>query len=250
MHDQNGPARIALILRQIAEHNRKGLRQVDVVNLTALDKATVHRVLKALAASGFLATGKDRKRFHLGPLIYELASVTSTPFDLRSICEPFLQSLVRQTDNTVMMSVRDGLDCLCLRRVSGDYPVQVVTVEEGARRPLGVGGGTQVILAALPEAEWRTIVTKNLDRCAERGLSETAVVAAIERIREAGYASQRTATTEAAWTISVALMSSSGRPVASLSVVGITERMTGEREPAILQALQNAKREIEESLSA
>lgn len=250
MQGNNGIARTAFILRQVAENNRSGLRMTDIAILANLDKATVHRVLKAMTASGLLTTGADPRRYHVGPLVYEVVGIASPGFDLRSLVEPVLQELADHTESTVMLSVRDGLDGLCLRRVSGVYPIQVLTVEEGARRPLGVGAGTQVLLAALPDVECRAIVARNSVRCLERGLEESAVLASVQRIREVGYASQRTAKTPAAWSISVALLSGAGRPVASVSVLGITERLTGAREGFVLEAIREAKRRIEADFAA
>jgi DNA-binding IclR family transcriptional regulator len=202
-----------------------------------------------MVATGLLVTGEDSRHYHLGPFVYELVGVASPGFDLRALAEPVLRALADQTESTVMLSVREGLDGLCVRRISGAYPIQVFAVEEGARRPLGVGAGTQVLLAALPEVECYTIVMRNLARCLELGLDETSIMDAVERIRKAGYASQPTAKTAAAWTVSMSLLSNAGRPVGSVSVLGITERMTGAREAFIFEAVLEAKRQIEAGLA-
>jgi DNA-binding IclR family transcriptional regulator len=49
--------------------------------------------------------------------------------------------------------VRTGNDTLCVDRRIGSYPIQVLSIEVGARRPLGVSSAGVAILAAMPTPE-------------------------------------------------------------------------------------------------
>src|SRR5690606_31297222 len=88
----------------------------------------------------------------------------ATRFDIAELARPALIRLARETGDTVFLSVREGLDAICLERQVGSYPIKTLTLDVGDRRPLGVGAGSLALLAFLPEAEIAEIIASNEPR--------------------------------------------------------------------------------------
>src|SRR6266850_1377935 len=58
--------RALLLLREIAAHNRTGSRLLDLATRTALQRPTVHRMLKCLASENMVQQDGDTHRYFLG----------------------------------------------------------------------------------------------------------------------------------------------------------------------------------------
>jgi DNA-binding IclR family transcriptional regulator len=134
-----------------ALHNRVGLRVVDLCRLTGLRRPTAHRLLQCLARENLIVRNARTRNYHLGRLVYELG-VTATPsVRLEDICGPHLKALAAATGDMAFLTLRSGLDAVCIGREEGAFPIRTYTLEVGTRRPLGIGAGSLAILAALPE---------------------------------------------------------------------------------------------------
>ena len=83
-----------------------------------------------------------------------------------SAAEAELDSLREQIGDTLFLTVRTKLDTLCIARLLGAYPIQVLSIEVGARRPLGVSSAGTALLAGLPEGQAEDIVERNEPRFA------------------------------------------------------------------------------------
>ena len=154
--------RALTLLREIAAHNRSGSRLLDLAMRTGLQRPTVHRMLKCLAAENMVQQDGDNHRYFLGPMVFELGLTAAPRFNLREICHPSLSRIAEATGDTVFLTQRSGLDSVCLDRREGTFPIKTFTLEIGMRRPLGVGTGSLAILSALPEDAVEVHVLPNL----------------------------------------------------------------------------------------
>ena len=103
--------------------------------------------------------------------------------EMRVLERPTIEALARRDPQWLQAVIqvtpaRTGLDTLCVSRRLGGFPIQVLSIEVGARRPLGVSSAGVAILAAMPTREARTILARNATRfssysksSASRGLS-------------------------------------------------------------------------------
>src|SRR6185295_7415921 len=180
--------RALLLLREIAAHNRSGSRLLDLATRTALQRPTVHRMLKCLASENMVQQDPDSHRYFLGPMVFELGLTAAPRFNLREICHPALTRIAEATGDTVFLTHRSGLDSVCLDRREGAFPIKTFTLEIGMRRPLGVGTGSLAILSALPEEEIQKVVGANSGRLPEYGLNPGALLAQVKRSQKLGYA--------------------------------------------------------------
>ena len=160
---QGGQAirRALTVLRILAAGREKGIPLAEVVQATALTRPTVHRIVQVLIEEGIVERSDRTGRYAIGRQVPELALVRPSRSPLLVAADPYLTEASAQLGDTLFLTVRTGLDTLCVARRIGRYPIQVLSIEVGARRPLGVSSAGVAILAAMPSADARRIVLVN-----------------------------------------------------------------------------------------
>ena len=83
-------------------------------------------------------------------MLYELGLSAAPTVKLEELCRPNIRSLADATGDMVFLTLRSGLDAVCIDRQEGAYWIRTYTLEVGTRRPLGIGAGSLAILSALP----------------------------------------------------------------------------------------------------
>lgn len=240
-----GTVRIAAMLRIVAAHNANGMTLSEIGALAGLQQSTAHRIVSALNSVGFLYRDPLTRKYYLGTLLFELFTTGFPYFDVREVCLPALIRLAELTSDTVYVTVRSGLDGVCIDRREGSYPIRTTTVEVGARRPLGIGAGSLAMLAALKPEEAESVITHNAHRYADFGTSAHQVTQSVERARDQGYVYQEVLGAPGVNVIALPLRGRIGRPFAGLSMTAIASRMTPDRATDLLTNLRQELGEIE-----
>lgn len=229
--------RIAGILKLIAAYNTAGLKLAELARAFEMEPSTAHRVTAALHSVGFVFKDPKTKKYHLGPLLFELFTTAFPHFDIREICRPAMMRLAETFNDTMYLTVRSGLDGVCVERTEGGFEIRTCTVDVGRRRPLGIGAGSLTLLAAYPEQEAETIIAQNSERYASYNTDAAEVRERMNRIRALGYFAGTVLNTTRIKSVSVALVGHTGHPFAGLSVTAIAERLTDEKVPEVVDTL-------------
>ena len=102
---------------------------------SALHPSTAHRILGAMAQSGFVERG-DGGTYRLGIRLLELGSLVKSRISLRETAMPFMLALHAETGESVNLGIRDRDEIVYVDRTSsGRSAVRVVHIV-GARAPL------------------------------------------------------------------------------------------------------------------
>jgi DNA-binding IclR family transcriptional regulator len=242
--------RAARLLRELAARNRQGMRLIDVAQSSGLQRPTVHRMLKCLAAENLVSQDPQSRRYFLGPLVFELGITAGPRFNIRDLCSDTLDRIAAETGDTVFLMIRSGDDSLCIDRREGAFPIKTFTVDVGVRRPLGVGAGSLAILTALPDDEIDETVQRIASRLPAFGrLTAAELLALVKRARKLGYVLNDVRTLSGVTAIGAPITDASGRPVAAISVSAITARMTSSRQRELAELLRRETRGIEKKLA-
>ncbi len=234
-----GTVRIAALLRIVAAHNTEGMKLNEIARMAGLEQSTAHRIVAALHSVGFLAREQKGRRYHLGPLLFELFTTAFPHFNPREICLPAMEALAEKVGDTVYLSVRNGLDSLCTDRVEGSYPIRACTLEVGQRRPLGVGAGSLALLSTLPEVEAGLIIEQCAARYPDYGLSADIVTRAVERVRAEGHVYQPALTSNDVLAVALPITGRTGHPYGALSITAMASRMSPERALETVAAMRD-----------
>jgi DNA-binding IclR family transcriptional regulator len=242
--------RALAVLRILAAGRETGLPLAEVVQATGLTRPTVHRIVHALIEEGIVEKSEKTGRYAIGNQVPELALARPSRSPLLAAADDVLQRASQQVGDTLFLTMRTGNDTLCVDRRIGSYPIQVLSIEIGARRPLGVSSAGVSILAALPALEARRIVAANEARFVAYRANASAVLAQIAAARRRGYNLREVGLVQGTKSISTWIKTSDGRPAAAITVSAVRSRLGPRREQEVAEILLNASREIEQALRA
>jgi len=218
----------------------QGARLLDLVAASGLAQPTVHRLLRQMAADGLVVQDTQR-RWRLGLFAYELGLVAAQNFPLRDQCAPHLARISAATGDTAFLLVRSGSDSFCLDRQSGSFPIQVLTVQPGKRRPLGVGGGGLALLSFMPDDERATIIDRIEPHLAQYGgLTRKVLQDLVQEARAQGWARITNYAVAGVTSVGIPLRTRNGSVFAAISVSAMTERM----QPRLDMVLQTMQQEV------
>jgi DNA-binding IclR family transcriptional regulator len=246
-------ARPTAVLEALASASSEGLRMTDVMRLTGLGKATVHRLLAGLAAAGLVDQDSATSRFFVGMRILAWAVSAGERFGLARLAEPAMVRLAQSTSDTIYLTVRSGDEALCLNRREGTHPIKTLTLNVGERRPLGVSAGGLALLAFLPDQEAERILMSQANTRTPFPFDQFTLRKMMLDSRKAGFAfydapvlhGSEVVTGMAA--VAVPIHGPDKRPIAALSVAAIASRLQVPRRKAIVVQLQNEARLIASS---
>jgi DNA-binding IclR family transcriptional regulator len=249
-------ARVTAIVEALAASSQAGLRLVDIVEQTGLGKTTAHRLLSGLSAAGLVEQDDETARFYVGSRILSWATAARDRFSFARLAEPALERIAQQTQDTIYLVARAGSKIVCLDSREGSFPIKVLTLAVGDRRPLGIGAGSLSILAALADDEIDRLFEVNRAELASYPFDEVRLRQMIREARRNGYAYNNTHVlpglenvTDMAG-IGVPICRRDGTPVAALHLTAITPRLDGARRENVVAGLLKEAGDIEKLFEA
>jgi DNA-binding IclR family transcriptional regulator len=235
-------------LRSIAAGRESGITFADVTRLTGLTRPTAHRMLSLLVEEGLVEHKSRTGRYVIGEqIVYLSYARRGIPHLVQSASE-HLAEAARALGDSVFLTVKAGDDTLCVARQLGSYPIQVLSVEIGSRRPLGAVSAGLAILSTMPEQTAREIVKRNEIGLRAFNVRLPELLIDIKTTRQFGYSVRRNGIVPGTVAISSPLRRN-GEAIAAVTAVGIKRRLPRERTPEIVAILQRCTADIEASLS-
>jgi DNA-binding IclR family transcriptional regulator len=239
--------RATAILDALAAAGGTGLRFVDIVRLSGLSQTTVHRMLAALSAHGFIEQDGPGARHVLGMRLAGWAFTAGNRFGLAEVARPTMHALCDATEDTVYLTLRSGDMAICVSRIEGAFPVRALVVKPGDRRVLGLGAGSVALLAFLrdrAEIERLLALPEQQAGRAARGVDEARVRKWIEASRRDGHTLVHDLVPGTSG-IGLPILGPAGDPVAALSLAAIPSRLAPPRLAEVLRLARSATAEIE-----
>ncbi|MBN8942144.1 MAG: IclR family transcriptional regulator [Rhizobiales bacterium] len=233
------------VLRILAMAREAGYGLTEVSRLTGLTRPTAHRILLALIDEGLVEQKPATRRYAVGEQIQLLALSRPRRSPLLVAAEPLLDSLTGSIGDTLFLTQRTGLDTVCVARRLGAYPVQVLSLSVGDRRPLGVSSSGLALLARLPDDEVNAVLAQNAPRLASYGATLAQAVAGVKAARKLGYAVRDRGLVPGTRALSVIIRDRDDEAFAAITCAGVVRRMSQARMEGIAEELRVAALAIE-----
>lgn len=230
------------ILRTLASGPGGGVSLQDVAILTGLARPTAHRMLKALVEEGLVEQNARTRRYSIGEQIPILALARPKRPPLLQAAESILHRAAASIGDTIFLTVRTGDDAVCLARQMGSYPIQVLIIDVGARRPLGVSSAGWAILSCLAADEVAAILDRNTGRLAPYRRDKHAALRQVEDARRRGYALSDPGLVPGTKALSVSIQAGSVK--AAITVAAVRQRLRPNRELELFAELRSLSSEI------
>jgi DNA-binding IclR family transcriptional regulator len=232
-------SRVASILRALSTGGSDGVRTSELATAVGLTRPTAYRLLRSLAAEGFVDHDAATGRWLLGPELFVMGTVAAGRYDVTTTAAPYVQRLAALTGESAFLSVRRGDETVCLLREEGSFPVRSFVLYEGVRFPLGVASAGLAILSFLPDTEVHEYLRRAATLESQWGASHSPadIRSRITATRELGFAVNPGLVVEGSWGMGAAVFDAVGAPVFALSITGIDTRFSEARRPALGRVL-------------
>lgn len=192
-----------------------------------LNKTTVHRLLAALEADGFIVRNPRTGDYRLGPEMLVLGGVAIRSNDLRTISRAELVALADATGETSTLEVLSGAHVIILDEVSTRHYVGMAQ-DVGALLPAHATSTGKLLLAFAAEgalAALRGAQLKKLADCTTTSIVE--LERQLAEIRRAGHAQTEDELENGFTAVAAPVRDFAGAVVAAVSIGGPTSRLNG-----------------------
>ncbi len=231
--------RTIALLHVIAKYNDHGVNLSKIARKVGLPTTTVHRILAVLVEEGLVAFDPGTKLYHLGIVLFTFG-IAAHQFAIRDQFHSTLERIAQKTGDTAYLVMRSGIDVLCVDRVIGSYPIQVLTFEIGERRSLGIGGGSIALLASLPDDQAEAIIAANASRYSSfKKNTPGDVRRMVSQCRRLGYGLSVRNVNPDTIGVGVPILNQQGQVIAAVSVSGIAKRMGPSRQKEITKLIKS-----------
>lgn len=241
--------RAVAVLRALESSSEDGCRMSQLAAALDLTVPTIHRIVAALERHGLVeCTGRPRT-VRLGLTLLALGAAAADSTGLRRLCRPALLRLGGETEESVFLMARSGLDTVCVDRHTGGYLLESLTRNAGGSVPLGIGSASLSIMAHLPPKEIEAVITANSSRYAAHGVSVETIRDHLARCLRDGHIVTDGILIKGIAAVAVPICPA-GREVTAAITVNLTSaRLTPPWKSTLLALLVDEVRQIEAELS-
>ena len=232
-------ARAAQVLRELAGEPQ-GLSLLELGRRVGLPRSTAHRIVRALAEEGMVASTPAGK-LRVGPALIGMAVAGRR--ELRHEAGPYLDRLAHDLRETVNMAVLDGGEVLFIDQYAPRRYLRIAS-EIGARFPVYCTAAGKVLLAALPDEEIGRRLPRRLAPLTPATTTDRAcLLDELAGVRESGVAYDREEHAPGVSAVATSVTDAVGT-MAAVSVVMPSVRFAGSEE-RITEELVRTRDEVQ-----
>ena len=232
------------LMEAISEHEY-GIALTDLAQRTELPPSTAHRLLKSLEQRGYLRQDEERGLWFVGVRAFVVGSAFIRSRDIVAIARPSMRRLMEDLGESVNLAVLDGGQAIYLSQVECRQMIRAHALP-GGRAPLHGSGVGKALLAALaPERAAALVGDLAMPALTPNTVTKRdALLAALEIVREAGYAVDDEEQSLGMRCVAAAIHDENAEPVAAVSITGPSARVGADRIDAIGARVRAAALEI------
>jgi DNA-binding IclR family transcriptional regulator len=238
-------ARAAALLRAL-RHRPEGMTLGELSKAISLPRSTVQRLVDALDNEGFVLAASATSGVRLGPSLLALAAATR--FHIAEVARKTLESLAKETGETVDLSLMDQSKVVFIDQVAGTHRLTAVSAV-GVSFPLHSSANGKAILAAMEDADIARLRTRmKLQPVTSNTITRwDDLLAEIAEIRQRGYAFDREENSLGICAVAVALHNPAGE-IASISIPAPAQRFATTQDDLTKSLLKHVSR-LQDTLS-
>jgi IclR family transcriptional regulator, acetate operon repressor len=210
----NAIGKVAAVVSALTEERSTS----GIARRTGLPNSTVHRILQDLVAVGW-AREDGSRGYLLGARLLALAGRATDQASLVQVAHPTLQELSDRTGHAVHFALRTGDEAVYIDKIEGSRAYQMRS-RAGLAIPLHCTAIGKAVLAALPEAEVRAVLTRAgvPARTSHTITSVDALVRHLKLVRERGYSLDNEENESSISCIGAAVRDHSGAAIGAVSL--------------------------------
>ncbi|GAA0895852.1 IclR family transcriptional regulator [Pseudonocardia zijingensis] len=211
------------------------LTLTEVARRSGLPVSTARRLINELRAWGGLERLSDG-RYRIGIRLWTIGALAPQQRGLREAAVPAMHDLFQATQENIQLTVPDGVDALCIEKISSARAVPTLT-HVGGRLPLHATGVGKAILAFSGKELLGSVVEVGLARMTPHTITEPGrLAAALAEVRRTGVAYSYEEMTLGAVSVAAPILTLDGRVRAALGIVAHSRAAVDRLAPAVRTA--------------
>jgi IclR family transcriptional regulator, KDG regulon repressor len=212
-----------------------------------LTKTNVHRLLRTLEMSNFVRRTGQVSRYELTLKLWELGTRVVARLDIKKVSAHFLSQLANQTQETVHLSVPDGMEVVYIDKIESPAPVRAHTTI-GARAPIYCVATGKAMLAFFPPESIASLEGK-LERYTATTITDIRdLEAELARIRQQGFAEYQGEWRDGVNGVAAPIRDMHGNVIAAVGIAGPDARLRPEMFASAAPLVLNAATAISAEL--
>ena len=215
-----------------------------LARMSGLDKATVHRMLGAMADAGLLEQAEDTKLYRLGAGVLRLARVRETAFPMASVIEQALEDLAEQTGETAHASLISG-SALATVGIRESIRSNRVSLVAGEILPFhSTASGFATLAFGSKDLRKRVYASVLKARTDHTTTNAETLRGLVERVEQLGYAVADQTNEEEVYGIAMPIFDRNGVAKGAMAVATPTHRINDALRNRIISALVTASERV------
>ena len=215
---------------------------------TGLAPGTAHRLLGTLASRGYIHKNARTRRYGLG--LKSLTLAITTREKLAPLALPFLEALMRASQETANLAILEGNSMMYVEQVSPPSRMLRIFTEPGNRVPLHSSGTGKVLLAYQPPRLIDFIIGRaGLTRQTSTTITDPGQLRSeLRKIRRDGYAIDYEEQEEGVRCLAAPVFGTDGEIFAAISLSGPASRLDGRRIEELVPTLKQIATDLSRAL--
>jgi len=238
----------ALSVLEVVAASSQSISISEVAEKVHVDRSTAYRMLGTLQEAGYVTQDDATKRFKLSYKVISLSRNLMADNEITSLMHRTLRNISDATQETVGLSILDGLQTVLVQQVRGMQRVNV-TFHVGDRSDLHCTSIGKVLLAYQDSLYVERVIANGLTKRAVNTITDPRELRTeLHRIRTQGYATDNLELADDMRCIAVPIFESGERVIRGFSISGPATRFTLEKLDQLKIPMLEAARELSEQL--
>ena len=218
-----GPLANALDILLEFEGGQSELRVADMARRVGLTRNKAFRLVKTLESRGFLQ--RIGEHYRLGARLLALGELAARSIGVLSVAaQPEMETLARETGETVYLLVPDGNEVVCVAVIESEHYVRI-SPAIGQRRPLHAGAGQKMLFAGMEDQRIEQVLRQAVQPFTPSTITDAAALRRrLADIRQRGHSRSLGEVDADAGAVAAAIHDDVGQMVAAIVVGGAMSR--------------------------
>ncbi|MDQ0092305.1 IclR family transcriptional regulator [Paeniglutamicibacter psychrophenolicus] len=216
----------------------------EIAARVGLHKSSVSRILATLEQERIVARDETTRKYSLGLGLIAVAGPLLANLDVRRVSFPFLEELARETGETAVLTIWDGLESVSVEQIPSFHQVKH-TSAMGSRYNTALSASMQVFLAHEQPGRAAALLESGTVVLPENtAAARSAYLKRLEAVGRRGYAANHGETSPDEVGVAAPVFDHRGAVVASAMIAAPYYRVTEEQLHQLGAACVRAARQI------
>lgn len=217
-----------MVLEAISHLEGQVLTLSEIADRVGLTVSNTHRTLQTLAHAGYVRRDAVTGAYDCTLKMFEMGARQLANLDARRLAPPFLRELSRRTNETVHLSVLDGVDVVYVDKIDSPQPLLAYSAIGGRAPAYAVATGKALLAFRDPDyiEHYGSVIQKHTDAT---HVSMSVLKHELADISRIGYAINRGEWRIGIGGIAAPVFNGLDDVVAALGISGPLERLTNQK---------------------